>query len=109
MIEILNRYTKAVLYTSTTAETIAEAVRGAVLRGADLSGAVGLWVSICGSRDLIVALDAQRVWVGCIEHPIAQWVAEYEVIGIANKYSPEEIAEYGRYLKAIQAFCAGGA
>jgi len=105
VIEILNRYTKAVLYTSTTAETIAEAVRGAVLRGADLSGAdlrgadlrgadlsgaVGLWVSICGSRDLIVALDAQRVWVGCIEHPIAQWVAEYEVIGIANKYSPEE-------------------
>ena len=49
MIEILNRYTQAVLYTSATADTIAAAVLetrtrgadlgGAYLRGADLSGA----------------------------------------------------------------------
>ena len=49
MIEILNRYTRLVLYTSATADTIAAAVvearekgahlRGAHLRGADLQGA----------------------------------------------------------------------
>ena len=39
MIEILNRYTKAVLYTSATADTIAAAVLETRTRGADLSGA----------------------------------------------------------------------
>jgi len=39
MIEILQRYTRAVLYTSATATEIAEAVREAVASRADLSGA----------------------------------------------------------------------
>ena len=39
MIEILNCYTKAVLYTSATANYIAEAVEEAVKGGANLSGA----------------------------------------------------------------------
>ena len=50
-IEILHRYTRAVLYTSETADTIAEAIvaansAGADLRGADLRGA-DLRVSQC--------------------------------------------------------------
>jgi hypothetical protein len=39
LIEILNRYTKAVLYTSATADTIAAAVLETRTRGADLGGA----------------------------------------------------------------------
>jgi hypothetical protein len=39
VIEILNRYTKAVLYTSATADTIAAAVLETRTRGADLGGA----------------------------------------------------------------------
>ena len=64
MIEILNRYTRAVLYSSATAETIAQAVvearqsganlsganlSGADLSGANLSGANLSWANLSGA------------------------------------------------------------
>ena len=131
MIEILNRYTKAVLYSSATAKTILAALveahnNGANLYGADLSGAnlsganlsaadlsgpdlSGANLSrakqkvlqIQGSRHQITAIDSE-VRIGCHVKLLAEWLKHYKAIGKAEGYSESQIEEYGLHLNHIR-------
>ena len=110
MIEILDRFTRAVLYSSATANDIATAVAeavksraylsGAYLSGADLSGAQHV-LRISGGRHDIVVSDTGMVSIGCHDYPIERWLASYKVIGQAENYGPEEIEDYADRLKLV--------
>ena len=164
MIEILNRYTRAVLYASETADSIASAVAealksranltdadlyranltganliranltdadliranltdanltganliranltdanltGADLYGADLYGAnlEKFRCVIPGSRHVITATD-KRVSIGCHTYTIGHWLEHFRAIGRAEKYTDEQIEEYGENLNRIEA------
>jgi uncharacterized protein YjbI with pentapeptide repeats len=127
MIDILNRWTRAVVYHSESAQTIAEAVaeaveRGANLSGADLSaaylsradlsaanlsdaylsGAYRLYIS--GSMHPLAATASGTVRIGCHAYQIERWLESYRTIGAREKYTPEQIEEYGRYLRIVQAW-----
>ena len=123
MIDILHRYTRAVLYTSATATEIAAAVVEASnaradlsvanLRGADLNGAktdentaLDRWtLTLVGSRH-VITLAESGVQIGCHSHPITQWLAEYKEIGLESGYSAEQIDEYGELLRKAEAVAA---
>ena len=128
MIEILNRYTKAVLYSSETAQTIAEAVaaskanlnganlRGANLRGADLReanlrGANLREANLNGAKQHILRIQGSRhelnavnddVMIGCEWHPLAWWLEHYRAVGRQQEYTPQQIAEYRGYLAVVK-------
>jgi hypothetical protein len=38
------------------------------------------------------------VGIGCEVHTISEWMKEFRDIGNRNGYSPDQIAEYKRYL-----------
>ena len=118
MIEILNRYTKAVLYTSATADTIAAAVLetrtrgadlgGAYLSGADLSGAVGLLpdgivpLQILGTKHFIIVRSPGMITIGCKHHEIAWWREHAVALGKTENYTPAQITEYAAHIE----YCA---
>ena len=132
MIEILNRWTRAVVYQSESAQTIAEAVIdarksgadlreanlcGANLRRADLSGADLCGANLCraylheakqiilriqGSQHEITAIN-DDIRIGCLRRTLADWLAQFEAIGQAQHYTPNQIAEYGMHLRHIGA------
>ena len=115
MIDIINRWTGAILRHSETATTIAEAVleacksgadlRDADLRGADLSGADQYVIRIQGSRHEINAIN-DDVHVGCIRQNLSRWLEVFEAIGKEQGYTAAQIAEYGLHLKHIEAILA---
>ena len=123
MIEILNRYTKAVLYTSATADTIAAAVletrtrgadlsgadlSGAYLSGANLSGAVGLLpdgivpLQILGTKHFIIVRSPGMITIGCKHHEIAWWREHAVALGKTENYTPAQITEYAAHIE----YCA---
>jgi len=122
MIEILNRYTRAVMLSLDRADLSGANLRGANLswadlRGADLSeadlreadlsganlsGAKQYVCKIQGSRHEIVAID-DDVRVGCVRKKLAEWITEYSAVGENNDYTKEQIAEYGMHLRHIKA------
>jgi hypothetical protein len=187
MIDILNRWTRAVVYHSESAQTIAEAVAeaverraylnradlsgaylsgadlnraylnranlsdanlsgaylnradlsgaylnradlsGADLSGADLSGAnlsdaylsgaylsdanlSGAYLSdayrlhIGGSMHPLAATASGAVRIGCHVYQIERWLESYRAIGAREKYTPEQIEEYGGYLAIAKAW-----
>ena len=83
MIEILHRYSQAILFHSETAQTIAEAVtearkKDANLQGANLQGAnlpaVYRIASLCfGGWSITVTPTETQI--GCERHPNASWLA----------------------------------
>ena len=80
-------------------------LRNAVLSGAVLSGAVlsqckQKVIRIQGSRHEINAIDSD-VRIGCQRHPVAFWLKHFVSIGRAEGYTPQQIAEYGAYLRMI--------
>jgi len=122
MIDILNRWTKVVLFHSETADSIGATVlesqalenkavlavlsdadlRGAVLRDAVLSGAKQYVLRIQGSCHEINAID-DDVRVGCVRQTLAEWLLNFEAIGKREHYTTEQIAEYCLHLKHIAA------
>ncbi len=122
MIDLLNRWTGAILRHSETANTIAEALaearaaganlsdaklRGANLRGANLSDAnlsdaKQFVLRIQGSRHEINSID-EEVRIGCQRMPIARWLETFAAVGADNRYTPDQIAEYGLHLAHIAA------
>jgi len=128
MIDILNRYTGAVLYHDEAAQTMTDAVlsavksradlsraylNGAYLRGADLRGAYlsdailpdGMHIiQVLGSSHGIVALatsEGVELRIGCHHKPLAEWQKHYKAIGRANGYTPAQIREYGAHITYI--------
>ena len=78
---------------------------GASLYGASLentSGAVYPLISISGTMHLFCYYDG-HITIGCEYHHIEYWLIMYEAIGRENDYTPEQIAEYGRYIKMCKA------
>ena len=120
MIEIVSRYTGAVLHSCATADDIAaallEAVRGgadlrganlggadllgATLYGANLGGAKGLLpggivpLQILGTRWPIIVRQSGFITIGCEHHEIAWWRENGEKLAIRESYTPAQIAEY---------------
>ena len=122
VIEILNKYTSAVIYTSATADTIAAAVVEAAVNGADLARAnlaradltgaktegavIPAWsLTIVGSRHVITAF-ADRVLIGCHSRDIDSWLKIYTEVGKREKYDDAAIEEYGGHLRRIKAVMA---
>ena len=79
---------------------------GANLYEADLSGA-NLYeadginlpaISINGTAHSFQYVDG-HVKIGCEFHHLEYWLIMYESIGRRYDYTPEQIAEYGRYIK----------
>ena len=118
MIEIKNK-DGAVLRT-VDADTLSRAnLRGANLFGADLRGADLRWADlrwadlrarqyVCqihASRHEIIAVD-DDVRIGCHRKPLAEWLETFEAVGRENKYTGDEIAEYGGWLRQIAAVLA---
>ena len=122
--DILDRYTRAVLYASTSdgiATAVIEAVasganlrwanlRWANLSGADLSGAQGLLpnglvsLQILGTRDPIIVRAAGHITIGCEHHPLSWWRENYQSVGERNKYTAEQIAEYAAHIEHCAAW-----
>jgi hypothetical protein len=75
---------------------------GAYLSRADLSGAYRLYIS--GSMHPLAATASGTVRIGCHAYQIERWLESYRTIGAREKYTPEQIEEYGRYLRIVQAW-----
>ena len=76
---------------------------GANLCGADLYGAKNITlpiITINGTAHMLQYING-NIKIGCEEHTVAEWLENYESIGADNDYKPEQIAEYGRYIKAV--------
>ena len=74
---------------------------GANLRGANLRGAKGVdlpIISITGTAHSFQYIDC-HIAIGCEIHHLEYWLIMYESIGRQYEYTPEQIAEYGRYIK----------
>ena len=75
-------------------------LRGADLRGADLRGQP--FIRMHGSRHEINA-HGKTVRIGCHLNDIAWWLEHYKAVGRAENYTPDQVEEYGQYLKLIEA------
>ena len=81
-------------------------LRGADLRGADLRGAKGIElpiISISGSCHNLQYM-AGKIKIGCENYTVEKWLNDYKEIGKHNNYTPEQIAEYGEYIKMCAKF-----
>lgn len=83
-------------------------LRGANLRGAKLRGAKMRWANLreadgpfttgyFGHHHAIAA--GGYISIGCKRHTYDEWLEQYEVIGAANRYTADEIASYGAWIK----------
>ena len=108
--DIMDRWTRAVVYSSATATNVKEATAEAVTGGANLSGAnLGdlKILQVGGSVHFIVALstpDGLELRIGCHHKPLAEWLKHYRAIGKVNGYTPAQITEYGAHLKYVAAW-----
>jgi hypothetical protein len=75
---------------------------GANLSGAYLSGAYRLYIS--GSMHPLAATASGTVRIGCHIYQIERWLESYRAIGAREKYTPEQIEEYGGYLAIAKAW-----
>jgi uncharacterized protein YjbI with pentapeptide repeats len=90
-------------------------LRGADLRGADLYGAnlygADLYgakiklpiISIAGSMHFFF-YQSGNITIGCESHSIEYWLIMYNIIGREYDYTPEQIREYGEYIKMCKRF-----
>jgi hypothetical protein len=81
-------------------------LEGAKLNGADLRftylrNAKLKHMIIRGSMDTAIATKDQ-IQIGCEIHSIEYWIENYKKIGVANKYSAEQIDEYEKIIKMIK-------
>ena len=81
-------------------------LREANLYGADLRGAKGIElpiISISGSCHNLQYM-AGKIKIGCENYTVEKWLNDYKEIGKHNNYTPEQIAEYGEYIKMCAKF-----
>ena len=82
---------------------------GADLSAAYLSGAyiafvTDVWGGYFGKHFVFVWRkgDGCIVKIGCLEHPLGEWLENYREIGEHNNYSQEDIEVYGNFLRFIE-------
>jgi len=56
---------------------------------------------IQGTEHSVCICKPGVIRIGCEEHSIDEWLENYRAIGEKNKYSSDEIEEYGGYIKFI--------
>jgi len=116
MIEILNRWTKAVVYRSEKSESIGTAAKEAILTGAVLTDAVlrradlsnsncgtalGDFLRITGTSHPICAIDEENVSIGCMRNSLAWWSEHYADTGQSQGYSAKQIEEYRLHIEYV--------
>ncbi len=75
---------------------------GAKLRGANLHGATGLpWHCYGGSAHSGWMPTDDEIQIGCERHSIAHWLENYAAIGVAHDYTPDQIEEYGAWIRSV--------
>jgi hypothetical protein len=80
---------------------------GAYLSDANLSGAYlsdAYRLHIGGSMHPLAATASGAVRIGCHVYQIERWLESYRAIGAREKYTPEQIEEYGGYLAIAKAW-----
>ena len=79
-------------------------IEGIVSGNAQVSGDAWKFspLYIQGTRHNITVCSHTHIQIGCQCHAINQWQRNYQSIGKAQGYTPDQIAEYGMIL----AFCA---
>lgn len=77
-------------------------LHGANLHRADLSRTKQVIMKFSSSRDEVFSID-NMVYIGCKSYSIDYWLLNYEEIGLWQKYTPQQIEEYGLILKHIKA------
>ena len=86
----------------TGANLTAADLSGANLSGADLSGAKQVILQFIASRHQVVSID-DDVKIGCKCSSLAWWLENYKQVGESEKYTPDQIEEYGLILRHIEA------
>lgn len=75
---------------------------GADLTGANLSKAKQVILQFIASRHQVVSID-DDVKIGCKRNSLAWWLENYKQVGESEKYTPDQIEEYGLILRHIEA------
>lgn len=76
---------------------------GADLRDANLSFTADLWTFTAGRHTAYFQPSTGWMKIGCLEHPVAHWLENFEAIGQANEYPPDAIARYGAFIRMCAA------
>jgi len=56
---------------------------------------------ILGTKHSVCVCKPGVIRIGCEEHSIDEWLENYRAIGEKNKYSSNEIEEYGLHIKYV--------
>jgi len=65
---------------------------------------IGSVIIIMSWLAIIRLLKAGKIKIGCENHTVEKWLNDYKEIGKRNDYTPEQIAEYGEYIKMCAKF-----
>lgn len=104
MIDIVHRYTKAILYHSETAQTIADAVADALKNGASLCGAdlpVGYRIAAICFGGWGVTVWPTKTQIGCERHPNKPWLAWTADAPEIEAMHPDAAAWWARHREAV--------
>ena len=128
--EILNRWTKALLYSSaadlrnanlseadlrnanlSAADLSAADLRNANLSEADLRGseclhAQGDFIRLAGTRHAVIATDENNVSIGCIRNTLAWWREHFDTAGRKENYTAAQIEEYRLHIEYVATWLA---
>ena len=81
-------------------------VLGNALVSGDARVLGGVWpvspTQIQGSRHFVTHSSPGHITIGCHNHTIQEWKKRYRDIGKNEKYTKEQIEEYGEYIKIIE-------
>ena len=59
-------------------------------------------IQIQGSKHFVNECAKGEISIGCQKFPIDEWLRSFESIGDEYGYTPEQIKEYGLYIKLIK-------
>ena len=58
-------------------------------------------LTITGSAHSVSLVSYTHIAIGCEVHTFSDWLKNYKSIGKKNRYTPEQIKEYGEILKYL--------
>ncbi|HEY4337335.1 MAG TPA: hypothetical protein VGM89_15600 [Puia sp.] len=63
-------------------------------------------ICISGTGHTVLWWGEDKIQIGCKHRTIAEWIEGYQAVGCSEGYTPDQIAEYGGYIKMIAAYAA---
>jgi len=77
--------------------------RASIGDGASIGNGVSVKsIYIKGSMNTVLYWGEDKIQIGCLQKSIDEWINEYEYVGKYQMYSPDAIAEYGKYIQMIK-------